>query len=118
MPSRWRSRIGALEFGDGADELALERRERVGRSIGCEGEAFLDELDAHLARGEVGDDLLEVDQRSRESIHRRDAQRVTATHVAQRIRQASAIGSALARLMVSEQLIDAPKRFELPSEIL
>ena len=25
---------GALEFGDGADELALERRERVGRSVG------------------------------------------------------------------------------------
>jgi len=62
MPSRWRSRIGALEFGDGADELALERRERVGRGIGCEGEAFFDEFDTHFAGGEAGDDLLEVDE--------------------------------------------------------
>ena len=53
---------GTFEFGDGADELALERCEGVGRGVGCEGEAFFDELDADFAGGEVGDDLLEVDE--------------------------------------------------------
>lgn len=52
---------GALKFGDGTDELTLERCEWIVR-LRAEREAFLDELNGHSPAGQLTDNIFEVDQ--------------------------------------------------------
>lgn len=61
-------------------------------------------------RSQLGHDLLKVDQRPREAVHRRNPQRVPATHVPQRLTQAGAFSARLARLVVTEHFIHRTQR--------
>ena len=118
----------ALKLGKGAHHVQLERSHRI-RVPGLEGQPLLEELDTRslpgallgvLGRiaGDLLDDVIEIDDRPGQAIHRRDDDMVATADMPDQRLQLRALRRVLAGLLFGEGLVALPHRLQLPREVL
>lgn len=108
---------GALELGEGAEEIEHEPADRV---VGVEavGLLLLDEVNGSALRGDLVDDVTKIAQRPRETIHRSDSDRVAVADVQDAVEQRCPICAGPARHLLLEHPIDVANRLKLTAEVL
>ena len=108
---------GPLELGERPEQREHEVSSRI-LGAGGVGGPLVDELHARALRGDLANDLLEIDQGSSESVHRGNDELVTVSQVPDALGELHAVRARTCGLLLDVDLVALPHRLELTCLVL